>query len=245
MDHPGIYVGICLVTTKVYVGSSLTCKQRIRGHYRSLKRGNHTNQYVQSAYNKYGENNFVFEIIETCSGDDRFKREQWWVNHLQSASTTFGYNQVKVIKSIVPGEVMSKFHYEYWASLGENEKHLLEPDGVRKENSERLSNWWNTREGYREKVLDGLTRGRNKTNANPTKKQLEALDRARQKAISVMKSKEGRYRQRENNLRQYADPRIKATRLDALARGRAKINARKKAEALLRRQNAKSSNDIV
>ena len=60
-----IYKILNLVNGKFYVGSTMhTFRKRKSEHIAALKKGYHFNNHLQSAWNKYGEENFKFEIIE-------------------------------------------------------------------------------------------------------------------------------------------------------------------------------------
>ena len=48
---------------KAYVGSTVGFKERMTTHKRMLKRGKHHCQHLQRAWDKYGEQNFVFVQI--------------------------------------------------------------------------------------------------------------------------------------------------------------------------------------
>ncbi len=235
-----IYLCKCLTTNKVYVGSASKFSKRRYDHLRGLKAGEHQNAHLQSAFNKYGENFFVFEVIEICDAELRYKREQYWIDHYKASNPEFGFNLIHPVRSGPAAQVMSEFHSQYWANLTDNErtertKHLTAPDGNRKGNQDRMNERWKDAD-FREKVVAGLARARAENNAKPTPKMLVALDAARLKAIAKMKSSEGRLNQRENNLKQYQDPRIRAIRLEALARGREKTNFIKRLKAKLRKR---------
>ena len=76
----GIYKISNLVSGRVYVGQT---KERFQRRYWlhqwKLRNGIHDNQYLQNAWNKYGENNFVFEVIEVLSKDKIDEREKYWI----------------------------------------------------------------------------------------------------------------------------------------------------------------------
>lgn len=59
-----IYQIRCLVTNHCYIGQSKNPKIRKNAHFSLLRHGKHYNQYLQNAWNKYGESNFVFEVVE-------------------------------------------------------------------------------------------------------------------------------------------------------------------------------------
>jgi group I intron endonuclease len=236
-DHAGIYSVANNVTHKVYVGSSVNVLKRIREHIWALKRGDHPNRHLQSAWNKYGEHSFEFSVLEHCSIRWLAKREQWWIEELQSNGVN-GYNLQHAKRGKYPCPNVDG-HKIYWDNLSEDEKservkHLVEPIN-RKGNSKRLLYRWRDPE-FRAKRIAGLNRGREKTNSNPTDKMLSALSAGRSKALKRWKTdQELRDKQRANNLAQWQIPEIRQARLAALARGREKTNAKKKADAAARR----------
>mgnify|MGYP001031583557 CR=1 FL=1 len=59
-----IYKIINLVNDKFYVGSTVNKKVRFREHRKQLRGNRHHCKHLQSAWNKYGEEKFVFKVIE-------------------------------------------------------------------------------------------------------------------------------------------------------------------------------------
>ena len=49
-------------------------------HYCLLCKNEHHNSHLQNAWNKYGEGNFIFEIIELCDIRDQFVLEQKYLD---------------------------------------------------------------------------------------------------------------------------------------------------------------------
>ena len=86
----GIYKITCLTTNKSYIGQSVSIKRRWATHQRELANNIHPNQYLQNAYNKYGKENFTYEILELCSKDKLNEREQCYVKIFDSYKN--GYN---------------------------------------------------------------------------------------------------------------------------------------------------------
>lgn len=76
----GIYKIVNLVNGKVYVGQT---KERFQRRYWlhqwKLRNGSHDNSYLQRAWDKYGEENFSFEIIEILSKEEIDEREKYWI----------------------------------------------------------------------------------------------------------------------------------------------------------------------
>ena len=79
-DEIGIYKIVNLVNRKVYIGQTKESFQRRYWLHRwKLRNGNHDNSYLQRAWNKYGEDNFVFEVIEILPKDRMDEREKFWI----------------------------------------------------------------------------------------------------------------------------------------------------------------------
>jgi group I intron endonuclease len=92
----GVYAWICKITMKPYFGSSVdSIRQRVHYHRSHLRRGVHDNEHFQRAWDKYGEENFFFEVIEEVPVEFCRKREQYWIDLFDSANPEFGYNLAK------------------------------------------------------------------------------------------------------------------------------------------------------
>ena len=57
-----------------------------------LNRHDHTNSHLQNAWDKYGEKNFQFEILEKCEIHDLNRREKYWIDYYDSNNNQYGYN---------------------------------------------------------------------------------------------------------------------------------------------------------
>ena len=49
-----------------YIGHSNDIEKRLRVHRGALQNGRHANRHLQSAWNKYGDSSFVFELLLRC-----------------------------------------------------------------------------------------------------------------------------------------------------------------------------------
>jgi len=88
----GIYTITNIRNNKIYVGSSNDIYYRMTKHKETLKRNRHYNLYLQSAFNKYGEDSFKFEILEETSLENRLYIEYYWINILYTMNPKYGYN---------------------------------------------------------------------------------------------------------------------------------------------------------
>lgn len=89
----GIYKITNKIDGKFYVGSSNNLEKRKREHFWSLRRNEHVNDYLQNAFNKYGEENFVFEVLEYVDNEsDLLKVEQYYLDLLKPYDRSIGYN---------------------------------------------------------------------------------------------------------------------------------------------------------
>lgn len=86
----GIYKIINLKNNKVYIGQSEKLNNREWCHFYWLNRGEHHNEHLQKSYNKYGKDNFIFEIIEETNDLDN--RELYWINEYGGVNSKLNYN---------------------------------------------------------------------------------------------------------------------------------------------------------
>lgn len=83
MAKSGIYQIRNIVNNKCYVGSAVDFFKRFAGHKNSLMRQDHHSRYLQRAWDKYGEENFVFEVIEKVLDKTQLiEREQHYLDTL-------------------------------------------------------------------------------------------------------------------------------------------------------------------
>lgn len=92
LNESGVYLIKNITNGKVYIGSALNLRQRRSNHFSKLRNGNHSSRYLQNAFNKYGEENFIFEPIEYISQDEIWERESHWIKYYKSNDRIYGYN---------------------------------------------------------------------------------------------------------------------------------------------------------
>jgi group I intron endonuclease len=92
-----IYTITNLKNSKIYVGSTIrSFYERRNSHKSSLRNKTHVNRHLQRAFNKHGEDSFLFEILEECNIEYCRAQEQYWINILNVTNRNFGYNILSV-----------------------------------------------------------------------------------------------------------------------------------------------------
>ena len=89
----GIYCIENKTNGKKYIGRGNTIEKRYAKHKLRLKRGTHTNKHLQDAWNKYGEENFEFYILEECQAEYLNEREIYFISFYKSLDSDFVYNK--------------------------------------------------------------------------------------------------------------------------------------------------------
>jgi len=86
MDNKGVYLITNQANNKKYIGSSVNLAKRQRQHLLSLQRGIHFNNYLQRAFVKYGENAFIFKVLEYVEDSQKIiERGQYYIDILKPA----------------------------------------------------------------------------------------------------------------------------------------------------------------
>jgi len=78
----GIYSITLTLDGRQYIGSSSNMKRRWNEHKGLLYKNNHHSKILQNSWNKYGEDCFVFEILEECEPikEILLKKEQYYID---------------------------------------------------------------------------------------------------------------------------------------------------------------------
>jgi group I intron endonuclease len=97
--HPGTWTAVGGLTMKIlsyrasgiyeirntinghrYIGSAVNIYNRWKNHRWELKQETHHNLHLQRAWSKYGENSFVFSVLEYCNKSALIEREQFYID---------------------------------------------------------------------------------------------------------------------------------------------------------------------
>jgi group I intron endonuclease len=77
----GIYQIKCVNNGKIYIGSAVDIKKRWQWHKDDLRGNSHHCKHLQNAWKKYGEQSFIFEIIEIVNDKTMLLLiEQQWID---------------------------------------------------------------------------------------------------------------------------------------------------------------------
>ena len=93
----GIYKIKNIKNNKVYIGSSIDIINRWYDHKTRLNKKRHHSIKLQRAFNKYGKECFIYDIIEECESDYLIIKEQYYIDLFDSYKN--GYNSVPNAKN--------------------------------------------------------------------------------------------------------------------------------------------------
>ena len=112
----GIYIIINLVNGKRYIGSSKDVYNRLHEHVHNLKRNAAHNKHFQSSWNKHGEDNFIYGILEFCDEEVRFEREQFYISNMhpeynltENVIANFGHSPSEETRQKISNTLKKKY----------------------------------------------------------------------------------------------------------------------------------------
>lgn len=187
LNRSGVYCIGNLINKKMYIGSAINLHRRLISHRSMLNGNRHINVHFQAAWNKYGEANFIFGIVEFV--DDKsilLEREQYWIDKSQcyklgyNRSPTAGSNFGKIFGSpskehrIKISKALKGKQKPEWFSIRQTERQL----GIKLSNEHRLNislsrignqfrrleSKWPCKEGCKCKCNDCMQKKRDRNN---------------------------------------------------------------------------------
>jgi group I intron endonuclease len=90
-----IYQIINIQNQRVYIGQTKNYNSRFRQHKNKLLSNKHNNLILQTDFNTYTDENFIYQVVECCldlTQDYVDSREQYWIDNSSKV-----YNVVKII----------------------------------------------------------------------------------------------------------------------------------------------------
>lgn len=145
MNKCGIYAIKNKINNKMYIGKSVNVNKRKSYHLWLLRNNSHFNPKLQNAFNKYGEENLEFVILEKCNKDELDDKEIKYINRYNT--TNNGYNICEggegSLGRTLSGETKQKISN---ANTGRKQDEV-----AKKRKSEIMKELWETAE-YRKKM---------------------------------------------------------------------------------------------
>jgi group I intron endonuclease len=168
----GVYQILNLVNGKRYVGSAaISFVKRWRDHKWSLKKNKHHSKHLQRAWNRYGEENFEFEILGCCNPKDCILWEQKFIDKYKTANRKFGYN----IYPIAGSPLGNKLSKETKAKMGNARRGIPRTEEVRTKISKALKGF-KVSEETKEKIRKAST---GKRHSEETKRKMTESHRGK------------------------------------------------------------------
>ena len=151
----GIYIIKNLINNKVYIGSAINIDKRWKHHKKDLAKRKHHSRLLQRAWDKYGEENFKFEIIEEVKNPEHLlSYEQVYLDYYKSYEDDKGFNICKIAGSPLglkrSDEVKQKMR-EAKKNISEETKQRLREVNIGKKHSQETKQ-------KRNEALTGLKR---------------------------------------------------------------------------------------
>lgn len=206
-DSAGVYMASGLYKSEtfslpIYIGSSVNLQERIESdHISTLNRNKHPhNPPLQYSWNKYGQNNFVWWLLESCKSEETLIVEQKYLDLYRPFVDEFrGFNIGHFVTSSTKGRKLSE---ETRLKLcAAQQKRVANPNyrpprlgqlvsnNARKKMSQARkgkSAFWNVglvrSEENRKKISDSLkgnipwNKGKTGTNIQPSRKPLRCIE---------------------------------------------------------------------
>ena len=139
----GIYQIRNTKNNKVYIGQSKRITYRKSQHRRELKDGKHYNIYLQRSFDKYGEDAFVFEVLEYCHEEYLNERERYWIEKKESEYADKGYNAAYAVTQFE--------HYDKNRKVNKNKRKCVQrvyTEAMKEKQRESLADYWKSEENH-------------------------------------------------------------------------------------------------
>ena len=78
----------------MYKAQTIHYNKRNTGPVSSLENGNHHNEHLQRAFDKYGGDSFKIELIKKCNIEELDKLERYYIKELDACNHDKGYNMM-------------------------------------------------------------------------------------------------------------------------------------------------------
>lgn len=125
------------ISGKNYIGSSISCRNRLWCHKQELNKNKHYSKYLQNCFNKYGKKNLYFEIIYKWdippSQKELLEKEKYFIDLLNPEFNSIldptTQNNAKTTSKVVYQYNLEGDFIKEWISCSEAER-VLQLNGV-------------------------------------------------------------------------------------------------------------------
>lgn len=95
----GVYMITSINTGLLYIGSSKDINRRFYQHRRELKKGEHYNKRMQRTINKFGQQDFIYQILEETTEENLLEVEQKYIDSLGVCNKEIGFNVSEIARN--------------------------------------------------------------------------------------------------------------------------------------------------
>lgn len=166
IKKPGIYKITNSANNKIYIGSAYNLSNRFSVHRYTLRNNKHKNKHLQAAWNKYGEQNFIFEIVELVNIEILLAREQYWIDALTPFKKEIGYNIAKIAGNTAGIKASEETRKKQSESAKKRPKRKMSEEDLKKLKERykgKVPPWskltWDTVNDIRKMYDEGFTQG--------------------------------------------------------------------------------------
>ena len=145
----GIYEIKNIVNNKVYIGQSRNIHKRWNSHINELRNNKHHNYHLQQSWNKYGEENFQFSLLNVCEEHELNQLEAEHISLANAMDSDYGYN----IRYVDEDNVYS-FNEEGLRHLSEAHEFQFRPVNQYDDYKKKIHRYKNIKVAVRETTLE-------------------------------------------------------------------------------------------
>lgn len=112
----GIYIIRNLTNNKIYIGSTYCFRKRWYDHKSRLNNNKHSSKHLQHSWNKYGKENFEFEIVSYIEDETKLLQyEQKWLDFFKpeyNSCPIAGNTRGRVVSEETRAKLKARRHTE-------------------------------------------------------------------------------------------------------------------------------------
>lgn len=139
------------ITNQCYIGVDSYYPKRVKQHQSRLRNNKHRNKHLQASYNKYGIENFTFELLESCTTrEDMLNKEIKYIkyfkslkegfNHTIGGEGSFGYKHSK--ESLFKMSSWKRIITDEWRNnISKATKGVKKKKGIKRKNHPNYNKW--------------------------------------------------------------------------------------------------------